>query len=851
MSRTDKVELGKVAQSWRVALLLGAVLSAPAAAFAQPGVVTGQVTRTTDGAAVTTGSVVFCTPTPTLNCYYPTINTAGTYTQAMPAGTYYAYTSNTGLANEIFGDVPCPISCFSNVATQLGTPIVVAPGTKIVRNFALSPYGTLTGTVRDAATRAPLANHYVYIVTRFGDSLSQNYVTTDATGVFSFPSLGTGTFYAYTAAGAQVTHTDEIFGDILCVSSCYAYDAEASGTPIGVTSGAVTNGIEFLLDRGATISGTVRHPTTLGQPAPIDVEVYARVGSNLWRVRTVRLTGGGPYQLTGLAAGTYFVATYNDLFLDEVYNNRTCVGRCQTDEIAAGTPVTVGTGGSATNIDFDLVLGGSLSGTITEAGTGTPLRASVLVFRRIGNTVVDAGSVNSDAAGAYQVQGLATGSYAVIALDAVHVPEFYGGFQCVGCSTASILSAATVPVTTGLNTQGVNVTMDRAATISGTLRRSPSNTTVPNTYLRLFTAGPAPVNVAVAVTDSNGAYTFDGLTAGAYFASTATTDLANEVYDNVACPGGTCSTGFIAANGQAINVPASGAVTGIDFALGPPSGLPGPPSTPVATTVGGGVRFTWSAGTLGGPPTSYVFEAGLTAGTTFVSLPVATNAFFVPGVPPGTYFVRVRGVNATGLGEASPELTLRVGGGSVVAPNAPTNVMTYVADGRLTATWYPPQSGATPSSYLLEVGTAAGLSNIAVVPVAGRVFLFSGVPPGYYFMRVRAVAGGAVGPPSSDVILVVGNVAAPPTAPIALTSSVAGNVVTLTWYAPTFGPVTSYVLEAGTASGLANITTFNTGNAATSLVIPGVPPGRYYLRLRALNAQGSSPPSFEHVLIVP
>lgn len=851
MSRSHKVELGRVGRHCQVALALGLLLGVPAVTFAQPGVVTGQVTRTADGTPVTTGGVVFCTPTPSITCYYPTINSSGIYTQAMPAGTYYAYTTNTGLVNEIFDDVPCPLTCYANAAVQLGTPIVLAPGTKIVRHFALSPYATLTGTVRDASTRAPLANHTVYVVTRFADSLYQDYTTTDSAGVFRFTALGRGTFHAYTQSGAQPTHTDEIYNDILCVGSCYVYDAEASGAPIAVTSGAATTGIDFLLDRGATISGTVRHPTTLGQPVAIDVELYARIGSNLWRVDTVRLTGGGPYQFAGLPAGSYFVSTYNELFLDEVYNNRTCLGRCQTDEMAAGTPVTVGTGGSATNIDFDLALGGSLSGTITEAGTGTPLATNVIVFRRIGNTVIDAGSVTSDAAGAFHLQGLATGNYAVIALDQTHVPEFYGGFQCVACSTASILSAATVPVTVGLNTQGVNVTMDRGATISGTVRRSPSNTAVPNTFLRLFTAGPSPATLTVGSTDSTGAYTFYGLPPGAYFVSTVASDLANEVYNNVACPGGTCSAAFVAANGQGVNVPAGGAATGIDFALGPPAGLPGQPTKPVATTVAGGVQFTWSAGTLGGAPTSYVFEAGLTSGTTFVSLPVATSALFVPGVPPGAYFIRVRGVNGTGTGEASAELALRVGGGSVVAPNAPTNLQTYVAEGRLTATWYPPQSGATPSSYLVEVGTAAGLSNIAVVPVAGRSFLFSGVPPGYYFMRVRAVANGAVGPPSYDVIMVAGNVAAPPTAPAGLSSSVAGNVVTLAWYAPTFGPVTSYVLEAGTESGLANITTFNTGSTATSLVVPGVPPGRYYLRLRALNALGSSPPSFEHVLVVP
>jgi hypothetical protein len=92
-------------------------------------------------------------------------------------------------------------------------------------------------------------------------------------------------------------------------------------------------------------------------------------------------------------------------------------------------------------------------------------------------------------------------------------------------------------------------------------------------------------------------------------------------------------------------------------------------------------------------------------------------------------------------------------------------------------------------------------------------------------------------------MMVAGPVAAPPSEPQVLTSSVAGNVVTLAWPAPTFGPVTSYILEAGSETGAANLAVLPTGSAATSLVVPGVAPGTYYVRLRAVNAQGVSPPS--------
>jgi hypothetical protein len=48
----------------------------------------------------------------------------------------------------------------------------------------------------------------------------------------------------------------------------------------------------------------------------------------------------------------------------------------------------------------------------------------------------------------------------------------------------------------------------------------------------------------------------------------------------------------------------------------------------------------------------------------------------------------------------------------------------------------------------------------------------------------------------------------------------------------------------------ANLANFNTGNAATTLVVPDVPAGTYFIRIRAVNTCGIGPPSGEVQLIV-
>jgi titin len=84
-----------------------------------------------------------------------------------------------------------------------------------------------------------------------------------------------------------------------------------------------------------------------------------------------------------------------------------------------------------------------------------------------------------------------------------------------------------------------------------------------------------------------------------------------------------------------------------------------------------------------------------------------------------------------------------------------------------------------------------------------------------------------------------------------LAGAVSGSTITLTWVAPTSGdPATSYLVEAGSSPGAANLASFDTGNAATALTATDVPPGTYYVRVRARNSSGTSAPSNEVVLTV-
>ncbi len=88
-------------------------------------------------------------------------------------------------------------------------------------------------------------------------------------------------------------------------------------------------------------------------------------------------------------------------------------------------------------------------------------------------------------------------------------------------------------------------------------------------------------------------------------------------------------------------------------------------------------------------------------------------------------------------------------------------------------------------------------------------------------------------------------------APRGLTASVANANVTLSWLAPTSGVPASYVVQAGSQSGGANLANFSTGNPALSFSASNVRSGSYFIRVYASSSCGMSGPSNEVLVTVP
>lgn len=185
------------------------------------------------------------------------------------------------------------------------------------------------------------------------------------------------------------------------------------------------------------------------------------------------------------------------------------------------------------------------------------------------------------------------------------------------------------------------------------------------------------------------------------------------------------------------------------------------------------------------------------------------------------------------------------------APDAPANLAFQVSGTTVILTWSAP-TGAAVASFTLEAGSASGLSDIVNFSTgsAATTFTATNVPSGTYFVRVRAQNADGTSGPSNEVVITVvvdGGPCPTPAAPTGFTATATGNTVTLTWH--TVAGALSFVIEAGSAPGATDITTFDTGSAATTFSTTA-PDGTYYVRIRVRTGCGTSAASTEAVLTV-
>ena len=384
-------------------------------------------------------------------------NTGVDTSSGLPAGTYFARTramgataftpaASQGFINEVYDDFAC-----SGCNPTTGTPITVTfDATTPNINFVLTPGGRVSGHVNDANTSLPIPGTTIQFFSQAG--LLAGSVSTDAGGNYTLPDgLVAGDYYARTTNSAG--YINRLYD---AVPPCFPTCTPTSGTAIPVPAAGMAGNVDFALQSGGRISGTITDLATGLPLAGISARIYDSLGV---LVNAPSSSSAGTYiSGAGLPAGTYYVATSNNVgYINKVHSGTPCLG---CSPAAAGSAVPVALGATTSGIDFALEKGGRVAGTVVASSDNSPLKGvAVEVFAS--PYLLPAVTGTTDRLGYYLTGGgLPDGTaYTVRTTNSLgFINERYSDISCIdGCSPEP---GGTVAITAPETTASIDFSLD-------------------------------------------------------------------------------------------------------------------------------------------------------------------------------------------------------------------------------------------------------------------------------------------------------------------------------------------------------------------------------------------------------
>jgi protocatechuate 3,4-dioxygenase beta subunit len=393
-----------------------------------------------------------------------TLPVSGATVRVFANNTLIASATTNGAGNyTIDGLDPTSYVVTASAATyQTGVTgaIVQAAQTSTV-NFALqSTPGTISGTVTDAFTGLPVEGVLIQVN---NNGIPVYSTETDASGNYTIADVSPG---SYVVLAEEEIYQTGIVGAIVRAGQTSTVNFSLELDP-EVVSGTVTDA-----NTGLPIGGAAVELNVNGVP------VFSTLTDVL-----------GNYLLTGVAPGAYVVHAH-------AANYQTGVTAVLVQE------------GEISTVNFALEPSpGTLSGTVTDANTASPIRGAIIEVNLNNNPVYLA---VTDASGNYNITGVAPGTYVVNARAATYQ---------IGISNATVLVNQTTTVNFSL--QG------NASTVQGQITDALTGSPVSGAFVQVFQNGSL---IAVVVSDNNGDYVVDILSAGSYSLNVS----ARDYYSNSA-----------------------------------------------------------------------------------------------------------------------------------------------------------------------------------------------------------------------------------------------------------------------------------------------------------------------------
>lgn len=586
-----------------------------------------------------------------------TTGTDGTYTiTGVVPGVYRLRTESittiggVGYVNQWLGGV-C-VGC-----TGTPTSVTVTAGTPLTgQDFDLSAGGTIQGTYTCLVPTTAWLLGQVEVYDASARLVQSKDISCRTSAVeFAFVGLPPGTYYALARDRPFVPFRpgpqggpliDQLHGGGTCVT----IDCDVRrGTPLVVTAGATTSGVDFVLRMGATITWSAYAPPLRVFDAR-GIEVAPVVRSSVY---------SPPQEAVGLPLGTYY-ATIGAA----PYGREECLD----------CPVTMGTPLVITSLDQTVSLSGtdsatrygSVSGVVRDAVGDAPLSAiRIDVFSSSGDLI---GFATSDVSGRWAVDlpravvGVSSGVatyYARTRNTRGYVDTVFGRVNCTACEVQ-----VGTPITVSLDTPvtGIDFRLARGGLVSGIVTDEHS-APIPGLVVAVSDTGGAVV--ARATSGANGAFETT-VPEGTYIVrSDPVSGRVMTVFDGRPCPGGRC----VDVGGSPVTSSVSSPSPAVTLALPACATMALTPSILASGSVGDPYRqrLTVSGGTA---PFGYVISQGrLPVG---LSLDGATGVLSGTPTASGQYTLRAAAIDATGCAVVRSYVLLVTQCSFVLAPSTAT-----------------------------------------------------------------------------------------------------------------------------------------------------------------------------------
>jgi 5-hydroxyisourate hydrolase-like protein (transthyretin family) len=365
-------------------------------------------------------------------------------------------------------------------------------------------YTAITGVVRTAeGTPLPGIAVQAFYTTPYLGGWQQTSGVTDETGGYRLSNLYPTTY---------TVHFSDPTGEY-AFQFADGVSRQDEARRLVMAPGQTISQVNATLTPAARISGTL---TILGQPgAPgTYVRVLALVnGTYQWVTSASVVRGSGAYTVTGLPAGTYYLCANAWANAGSYYG---CYGGL-TETTA--TPVTVASGQTKTEVNFDLAGGpryeGEIAGIVTAEGAPA---AGIRVNLHYAGCCYSLDSyliyTTTNGAGRYSFGGLTNGSYHVSFVDpaGLYASTIYSG-------KSTFLDVSSIFLTDTMKLTDINAVLVPGGSISGVVQTR-AGEPVANLALRIYQyEGDAPSyspTLFTTRTNADGTFTVRGVRPGSY-----------------------------------------------------------------------------------------------------------------------------------------------------------------------------------------------------------------------------------------------------------------------------------------------------------------------------------------------